>query len=304
MSRRPARVVLVAAALLVSPVAAVPAPAASAAAVPAAHVRECAHTGIRDAATMTLVSNHTAQDSSGGHTSRARAWLYAVPGTAKRCVVAEARGAAVVRRAGTETAYSVGHQELESGVVLVDTGEKLPFSGEMAGSGGTTGRTWLVADAVDVVETERVPAEAAEVLPPELAGLAGHEITLTTSGLEVRFYPTATTSTRLARPMSAARARRKQAAEVAAARRLLASRTAAATTERDATLALASTSTGLTAAWLAFRAAEQVRVATDSARAVFDASRRDAREHARQARRGMGVRKAYDHEISLVVPIR
>lgn len=305
MSRTSSRIVL--AALLLGPAATVSASAAASgavAAVPAGHVGECADQGMAGASTMTLVSSHAGQDRSGTHRSVAKAWLYAVPGTDLRCVVAEARGAKVGRRARTDTAYSVGYEALQSGVVVVDTGEVLPIDDQTSRTGGGTGRTSSFADTGELVETERVPAEAADSLPPELVGLAGHELTLTTSELEVRFYPTAWTSTRLASPMTPAEARKKQAAEVARARKVLGSRLAAATAERDATLAQATTSTGLTAAWLRFTAAAQFEAASGSARASFAASKALAREHARQARRGVDVRQAYDHEISLAVPLQ
>lgn len=305
MSRHPSRVVLVAA--LLGVLTTVPSHAASTvatAAVPSAHVEACQDLRLGGASRMTLVSSHTGQDRSGSLTSVGRAWLYAVPGTDVRCVVAEATGARVGRKARTDIAYSVGHETLQSGVIVVDTGEALPLSDEVSRSGGGTGRTSLVADGGLLTETERVPADAVESLPPELAGLAGHEVTLTTSSVEVRFYPTAWTTTRLRRPMTAAAASRKQAAEVARARRALDSRLAAARTERDGTLAQAATATGLTAAWLRWTGAWSYEEATASARSVFRASRAAAREHARQARRGVDVRQAYDHEISLTVPLR
>lgn len=302
MSRRPVLAVLVAA--LLGAAVVVPSHAASAAAVPADHVKECAAQGLHGTSEMTLVSSQVGQDRSGTHASRARVWLYAVPGGDERCVVAEATGARVARRAGAETTYSVGHQLLQSGVAVVDSGETLPFSDEVVRTGGATGRTALLADEGRFVEVETVPADAADSLPPGLAGLAGHEVTLTTAELTVRFYPSAWTSVRLARPMSAARARTRQAAEVAAARKVLEARLAAAAAERDATLAQALTATGLTAAWLTFFAAEHFETSTGTARAVFAASRRMAREHARQARRGVDIHQDYAHEITLVVPMR
>lgn len=306
MSRRPSRAVL-AALLLGSVVTAssqtASVAAASGAAVPAGHVRECADRGMAGAATMTLVSSHTGQDRSRALRSVATAWLYAVPGTDRRCVVAEAKGARVGRKPRTDTDHSVGYEVLQSGVVVVDTGEILPISGETVRTGGGTGRTSSVADTGELVETERVPAEAADDLPAELAGLAGHELTYTTSELVVRFYPTAWTSTRLARSMTRAQASKKQAAEVARARTVLESRIADAATERDDLLAQAATSTGLTAAWLRLIAAAQHEEATASARAAFAASKALAREHARQARRGVDVRQAYEHEITLTVPL-
>lgn len=306
---------MVLSALLLGSLTAVSAPTASAAvsttvstavtaAVPSAHVEACRDLDLDGASGMTLVSSHAAKDRSGAFTSVGRAWLYAVPGTAVRCVVAEARGARVRSGARTSTAYSVGYETLQSGLVLVDTGETLPLSNEVSMTGGGTGRTSLVADGGPVTQTERVPAGAADSLPPELAALAGHELTLTVSSAEVRFYPTAWTSTRLVRPMTAARAEEKQAAEVARARKVLRARLAEATTQRDATLAQAATATGLPAAWLTLSAADRYEWATASARRVFSASRQAAREHAAQARRGLDVRQAYDHEISLTVPIR
>jgi hypothetical protein len=306
VSRHPSRVVLVAA--LLGVLTTVPSHATSSAvpstAVPGAHAEACQDLRMDGASRMTLVSTHTGRHRSGGFTSVGRAWLYAVPGTDVRCVVADARGARVGRRARTDIAYSVGHETLQSGVIVVDTGETLPLSDEVSRSGGGTGRTSLLADGGPLSETERVPADAAESLPPELAGLAGHEVTLTTSSVEVRFYPTAWTTTRLARPMTAAAASRKQAAEVARARKAFESRVATARTERDDTLAQAATATGLTAAWLKWTGTWSYEEATASARSVFRASRAAAREHARQARRGVDVRQAYDHEIRLTVPLR
>jgi hypothetical protein len=305
VSPRPSHIILAAA--LLGSVALGPSHAASAAAgaaAPAAHVKECAGQGMKDAATMTLVSTVAGRHVSGPHRSVANAWLYAVPGTDRRCVVAEAKGARLGRKARTDTAYSAGYEAGRSGVMVVDTGETLPLASVMVHTGGATGRTSSLADVSNLVQTERVPDEAAGELPPELAGLAGHEVTLTTTELEVRFYLTAVTSTRLARPMTPAQARKKQAAEVAAAREVLEARLAAASAERDSTLAQATISTGLTAAWLRFSAAQQHEWASASAKAAFSTSKGLAREHARQARQGVDVRQAYAHEITLAVPLQ
>ena len=301
MSRRPTRTALVAALLGVAVV--VPSPAASAAAVPASHVEVCRDTGLGGASTMTLLSTRTGRDRSGTSASVARAWVYAVAGTDLRCVVVRLDGATVARKPGRTPTNSVGHQVLQSGQLVVDTGEVLPFSGEVVSSSGSTRSTRLVAEVVDLSETDTVPADAGDFLPPELAGLAGHHITVTTTSLDIVMSATSWTESRLARPMSAAQARKKQAAEVARARAVLAARIAAATTQRDATLAQAASTTGLTASWLQYVATQQLEAATGTARTAFAASRRMAREHARLARRGVDVRQAYDHEVRLAVPL-
>ncbi len=304
VSRRPTLAVLVTA--LLGAVVVVPSHAASAATVPSSHVETCRASGLDGAARMTLLTTRTGRDRSGTHASFVKAWVYAVAGSDLRCVVARLDGARVERKPGRTATYSVGHLALRSGLVVVDTGEVLPVSGEPVGSSGSIGSTrgiGLVTEVIDLEETDTIPAAAVDFLPPELAGLAGHDVTLTTDTLEVVMTATSWTESLRARPMTASQARKRRAAEVARARTIRDSQMAAAAAARDATLAQAAGATGLTAGWLRFSADQEFVLATEAARAAFATSKRMARDHARLAREGVEVRQAYEHEARVAVPL-
>ncbi|WP_457205244.1 hypothetical protein [Nocardioides sp. P5_C9_2] len=302
MSRRLVRAVLVAA-LLGSAVGLTPAVAA--ASLPVSHVDACRQSGLDGASSMALVAARTGRDRSGPYSSVLRSWLYAVPGTSHRCVVVRLDGATVPRRPGRTTTYSAGHEVVQAGAATVDTGEVIPMvegASTSGGSGGGGRGVVLVADTFELSETDRVPEEEVAFLPPALAGLAGHEVTVTVDQIDILTTATAWTESRLARPLTAAQARSRRNAEVARAKKVLESRIVSARSTRDETLALAASSAGLAAAWLAFVAPLDFEGDVATARAAYAASKSLAREHADQGRRGIDVRQAYDHEITLAVP--
>jgi hypothetical protein len=307
VSRRLVRTVLVVA--LVGSAAGLTPSVASAASVPASHVQACRDSGLAGASSMTAVTARTGRDRSASYSSVLRTWLYAVPGTSHRCVVAQLDGATVPRKLGRTTTHAVGHELEQSGHATVDTGEVVPMvaesssSGGSGGSGGANPEAVLVADAFELSETDRVPEEDADLLPPGMAGLVGHEVTVTVDEVDLLMTATAWTESLLARPLTAAQARRKRGAEVVRARKVLGARISSARATRDETLALAASSTGLAAAWLGFVAPLEYDEDVRAARAAYSFSKRKAREHAAQGRRGIDVRQAYDHEIVLTLPV-
>lgn len=276
--------------------------AASAATVPAAHVEECADDGMASARSMTLVASPSTSTTTREHTSRAKAWVYAVAGSAQRCVVVRIDGAKVRAKRDQRVDHSVGYASTTSGQGVVDTGELLPLHKSPLGYGGTTQRTQVVTAVVDTVATETVPADIGAVYPT-LASLAGRTITGTITTLDLTVFASVWTTTELARPLTKAQRRKKLAAEVRVAQDRYAARVAEARAVRDQQLAEAAASTGITAAWLTLWAEDAFEGATSRAAESLRAEKRIARQHAADAGRGSDARETYAHELSLEVPL-
>ena len=285
-------------------VAVVGAPAAAArSAVPSSHVEECADAGLENAAAMTQVSSASGAESSGGLTSRARAWVYGVAGSADRCIVTKTDGAKVPRKARRSSEYSVGYLARSDGRVVLDTGEVLPISDALSGLGGSTDRSHVSAQVMALTETERIDPADAQYLPPALAGLAGHDATLEVSTYRIDLYSQAWTTTRLVKPLTKAQVRKKRAAELALASARHRTRIAEIRAARQEQLALAATETGLAATWRAFLAEEAFARDSDFAQETLRASKQMARRHAAEAGRGTDTRESYLHAIALSVPL-
>ncbi len=280
-----------------------PAHAAGAAAVPATHVKVCADDGLKDAASMTRVSSAAAKESSQGHTSRANAWVYAVPGEASRCVVVQLTGAKVRTRKSQSAQTSVGYVGARSSTGVMDTGEVLAFNHESFAYGGTSERTRLMAQVQDLVEETRVPDDVSALFPPSLAGLAGHSVTVTLSSLEYTVSSSAWVTTQLSKPLTKAQQKKKQAREIKVAKACYDERMVEASTTRDAQLVLAAGTTGLPAAWLTFVAEDEFSKTAAMARSALSASRSIARQNAARAGKGSDTRESFAHEFTLLVPV-
>lgn len=276
---------------------------AASATVPASHVEQCADDGLGSAGTMTLVSSPSTSTTTGGRTSRARAWVYAVAGSTERCVVLRIDGAKVRAKRNQRVDHSVGYASTISGQGVVDTGADLPLHASPLGYGGTTERTHLVTTVVDLVVTETLPADIGAVAP-SLAPLGGRTITGTMTTLDFEVLASVWTTTELSRPLTKAQRRKKLAAEVEVAQDRYAARVAEARAVRDEQLAEAAATTGITAAWLTYWAEEGFADATSSATATLKAEKALARRHAADAGRGSDARETYAHDLSLEVPLR
>jgi len=275
---------------------------AASATVPASHVKECAGDGLASASTMTLVSSPSTSTTTRDHTSKAKAWVYAVAGSTQRCVVLRIDGAKVRAKRDQRVDHSVAYASKISGRGVVDTGEALPLHASPLGYGGTTRRTDVVTTVVDLVVQETIPVDIGAVYPT-LASLGGRTVTGTMSTLDFTVSASVWTTTELARPLTQAQRRKKLAAEVKVAQARYAARVAAARAVRDEQLAEAAASTGITAAWVTFWAGEAYEDATSLAAESFRAEKRAARQHAADAGRGSDARETYVHELSLEVPL-